>query len=147
MIGVGARAPAFSLSGVSAAGLTAPVLLAFFKITCPTCQLTFPYLQRLADRGGPRVIGISQDDAAGTEEFRQAFGVRFETLLDPAADGYAVSNAYGLTHVPALVLVEADGSVSWKSEGFAKSELENLAVRWGVTLFEASDRVPAYKPG
>jgi peroxiredoxin len=24
-----------------------PVLLAFFKVSCPTCQFTFPFLQRL----------------------------------------------------------------------------------------------------
>jgi peroxiredoxin len=144
---VGAEAPGFSLDGFSLAGLTEPVLLAFFKITCPTCQLAFPYLQRLRDRGGPRIVGISQDGPEGTAEFAGAFGVRFPLVLDPAAAGYAVSNSYGLTHVPSLVLVEPGGRVSWTLEGFGKAELEALAARWGVTLFEAADRVPAFKPG
>jgi peroxiredoxin len=147
MIGVGSAAPVFRLGSFSLENLTAPVLIAFFKIACPTCQLAFPYLQRLAERGGPRIVGISQDDVAGTEEFKAAFGVNFETVRDPPEAGYAVSNAYGLEYVPALLLVEPDGNVSWKSEGFAKADLESLAARWGVTLFDSHDRVPNYKPG
>jgi peroxiredoxin len=140
MAGVGQRAPVFS----PIQGLAAPVLLAFFKIACPTCQMTFPFLQRLADRGGPRIVGVSQDDAEGTAEFKAAFGVRFETVLD---SGYAASNAYGLEYVPTMVLVEPDGRISWKIEAFVKPDLEALAARWGVTLFDAGERVPNYKPG
>jgi len=147
MISVGAAAPVFKLGDFTLEGLARPVLLAFFKITCPTCQLVFPYLQRLVDRGGPRIVGVSQDNAEGTAEFNDAFGVRFETVQDHASEGYAVSNAYGLTHVPSLVLVETDGRISWQSEGFAKAELEDLASRWGVTLFDGADRVPLFKPG
>lgn len=144
MIGVGSEAPVFQLGSFSLSKAAAPVLLAFFKISCPTCQLTFPFLQRLADRGGPRIVGISQDDAGRTAEFNAAFGVRFETLLD---SGYTVSNAYGLEYVPSLFLVEPDGRISWKCEGFAKADLDALAARWGVTLFDSGDRVPNYKPG
>lgn len=140
MIGVGSEAPVFP----PVENLTAPVLLAFFKINCPTCQLTFPYLQRLADRGGPRIVGVSQDDAEDTAEFKAAFGVRFETVLDT---GYPVSRAYGLEYVPSLFLVEPDGRISWRSEAFAKADLEELAGRWGVRIFDAADRVPNYKPG
>lgn len=147
MIGVGASAPPFRLGSFSLAEAGEKVLLAFFKITCPTCQLTFPFLQKLAERGGPRIVGISQDDAAGTAEFNAAFRVRFQTEIDPAGEGYRVSNAYGLTHVPALVLVDGGGRVEWTSEGFSRPDLEALAARWGVTLFDPTDRVPNYKPG
>lgn len=147
MLDEGSSAPPFRLGTFALERLTEPVLLAFFKITCPTCQLVFPFLQRLADRGGPRVVGVSQDDAAGTAEFNSAFGVKFETVSDPAGNGYAVSNAYGLEYVPALFLVESDGRISWKCEGFSRPALEALAARWAVTLFDSSDRVPIYKPG
>ena len=147
MLAEGSPAPAIRLGTFTLENLTAPVLVAFFKITCPTCQLIFPFLQRFADRGGPRVVGVSQDDAEGTAEFNAAFGVQFETVSDPAGDGYVVSNAYELEYVPALFLVEPDGRISWKSEGFSRPALEALAVRWAVTLFDTGDRVPIYKPG
>lgn len=147
MVGAGQLAPPMALAGFSLERLTAPVLLAFFKITCPTCQLTFPFLQRLVDRGGPRVVGISQDGPEGTAEFQEAFGVRFELVYDRAEDGYGTSNAYGLTHVPGLLLVEPEGRIVWTSEGFSRPALEELAARFGVQLFEAGDRVPNFKPG
>jgi peroxiredoxin len=147
MLAAGSAAPPFRLDGFALEERTEAVLLAFFKITCPTCQLTFPYLQRLADRTGMTVIGVSQDGPEGTAEFNEAFGVRFPTVCDPAAGGYAVSNAYGLEYVPALFLVEPDGRIAWRSEGFVKADLEALAGRWGVALFNDGDRVPNYKPG
>ena len=47
-----------------------PVVAAFFKISCPVCQFTFPFLERLYERyGGDGVafLGISQDDARDTK--------------------------------------------------------------------------------
>src|SRR5665213_2106524 len=75
-----------------------PVLLVFFKISCPTCQLTLPFLERF---DSPQVVAISQDDAGGT----RGFGTKLRTVLDTPRT-YPVSNAYGITHVPALFLVE-----------------------------------------
>ncbi|MBM3786473.1 MAG: TlpA family protein disulfide reductase [Acidobacteria bacterium] len=121
-----------------------PLLLAFFKIDCPTCQLTFPYLQRLADRGGRRVVAISQDDAEGTREFHSDFKIALPTLIDSVASRYAVSRAYGLTHVPSLFDIGAGGEIAWSGTGFDKAVLENLA---GGGLFSEADRVPVFKPG
>ena len=59
---VGAQAPSFRLTGVDgcerslAEILTGgPALLAFYKVSCPVCQLTAPYLQRLQDFQVPQV--------------------------------------------------------------------------------------------
>lgn len=153
MLSAGVQAPGFTLSAlsgerVSLASLTAagPVLLAFFKISCPVCQLTLPFLERMAG-GGLNMVAISQDDAADTEEFRSAFGVTFTTLLDQESAGYPVSNAYGITHVPTLFLVEPDGRISMASTGFAKADLEALGMRAGVVPFRADEAVPAWKAG
>ncbi|HEU0120240.1 MAG TPA: TlpA disulfide reductase family protein [Bryobacteraceae bacterium] len=147
MAAVGGIAPGFVLDGFSLRELTYPVLLVFFKISCPTCQLALPYLQRLADEGGLRVVAISQDDPEGTAEFQEAFGTRMEVVFDNAANGYAVSNAYGITTVPAMFLVEPGGRIAWLNEGFVKADLAALALRWGVDLFPSGDRAPEWKPG
>src|ERR1700733_734459 len=86
-------AEARSLEDILAQG---PALLAFYKISCPVCQLTAPYLQRLAANNAIQVIGISQDDANNTRGFMERFGVTFPTLLDLASEGYPASNAYGI---------------------------------------------------
>jgi len=133
-----------SLNGILAKG---PALLAFYKISCPVCQLAFPYLERLSASTSLQVVGISQDDAASTEGFNQRFGVTFPTLLDSAKDGYQVSNAYGISSVPSLFLVEPDGRVSTAFNGFSKRDIEALGSRGGVRIFRPDDNVPEWKAG
>lgn len=161
-LSVGARVPEFELVGIDGRSYrlchpgTAPVLLTFYKNTCPTCQLTVPYLQRLHERieGAPLAFwGISQDSVADTLTFAEEYGATFPLM--PDGQGYPVSKAFGLTSVPTLFLVEPDGTVSWTSLGFVKADLEALAAEFhrrfripGVTpLFVATDDVPALKPG
>ena len=63
-----------------------PVVLAFFKVSCPTCQYAFPFLQRLhkAYGGqGVKLVGVSQNDVKETAAFAKEFGVTFPLLLEP----------------------------------------------------------------
>ncbi len=124
-----------------------PALLVFFKVGCPVCQMTFPFLERLSHNEAVRINAISQDEAGHTQQFNQRFGVTFETLLDASAEGYPASNAYGISSVPTFFLVEEDGSISKCSEGFCKRDLEQLGERVGVKPFRAEDKVPELKPG
>jgi|SRR5579871_4952399 len=150
----GSEAPGFELSklgggteSLSAILARGPAVLAFFKISCPVCQLTFPYLERIAAGTGLQIIGISQDDDGATRAFNERLGVTFETLLDSSADGYPTSNGYGITSVPSLFVVEADGKISKSIAGFSKSEMEELGRRAGRAVFAAGDAVPEWKAG
>jgi len=147
-------APGFRLdeldgAEVTLANLTAggPVLLAFFKISCPVCQLTMPYLDRLHRQGGLRVYGVSQNDADDTREFNRNFGVTFPTLLDSEDAGYPASNAYGISSVPTMFLVAPDGTLERVIEGWNRIDMAALGDRAGMTLFRAEDNVPAWKAG
>jgi len=104
-----------------------PVLAAFFKVSCPTCQYTFPYLERLykAHNDKIAIVGISQNDQRDTAAFLKEYGVTFPTLLDDP-NGYAVSNAYGLTSVPSLFLIGQDGHIEITSVGWVKQEVEDI---------------------
>ena len=154
MLSAGAVAPSFqlqllaggseSLEAILARG---PVLLAFFKISCPVCQLTFPYLERIAAGTGLQLIGISQDDSRATQNFNQHFGITFPMLLDQSKDCYPASNAYGISSVPSLFLVEPDGKISTAFSGFSKRDFEALGERAGVKPFQPSDQVPEWKAG
>jgi peroxiredoxin len=132
-----------------------PVVLAFFKVSCPVCQFTFPFLERLYKRyGGAGVtfLGVSQDDARATRRFVEDHDVTFPVLRDE--EDYPVSNGYGLTNVPTIFLIDTDGSVRVICDGFNKADLEaianKLAARRDVplaALFRADEHVPAHKPG
>jgi peroxiredoxin len=153
MLGDGERAPDFELedlSGVRRGPAPKPVLLAFFKVSCPTCQFTFPFLERLyraAKNGKIGMYAISQDGAESTREFHAEFGISMPTLLDKEEEGYPVSNAYGLTNVPSLFLVEPDGRISQSLMGFDKKGMEELGRRLGAAPFEAGEYVPEWKAG
>ena len=132
------------------------VVVAFFKISCPVCQFTFPFLERLYKRyGGDEVtfLGVSQDDPRDTSRFAKEYGVTFPMVMDDE-NGYVVSNAYGLTNVPTIFLIESDGTVKISCMGFDKKDLEsiaaNLAERKKISLaplFRPDEVVPANKPG
>jgi peroxiredoxin len=123
-----------------------PVALAFFKVSCPVCQLIFPYLERMAASDKVQFLAISQDDARVTGEFRTRFGITFPTVLDESRR-YPASNAFGISSVPSVFLVEVDGTISMAFHGFSKPELERLGERAGVQPFTPQDHVPEWKPG
>lgn len=158
----GATAPQFALKGVdgksaSLAGVLngGPALVAFFKVGCPTCQFTLPFLQRLHETyggAGLSVLGISQDDSTDTRAFMQEFGIRFPVLLDDR--GYAASKAYGLANVPSLFWINPDGKIHATSVGFAKGELEKISAEAALAtgkaakpLFRPGEKIPEFKPG
>lgn len=132
-----------------------PVLLAFFKVSCPTSQFTLPYLERVhqAVKGSRavRLWGISQNDARQTRAFAQEYGLTFSILLDE--DGYAVSNGYGLTNVPTLFLVEPSGAIRLSSVGFNRRDIEDVAAEFGqrtsqtIQVFLPGERIPDSKAG
>jgi peroxiredoxin len=158
----GALAPPFTLEDAEGGSHSlakalehGPVLLAFFKVSCPVCQFTFPFLERLhqAIRGQDQVQiwGISQDDAGDTVEFAQEYGCTFPLLLDEP--GYYVSNAYGLTNVPTLFLVQPDSKIQLGASGFDRKLIEQVAAEFAqltgkaITVFHSADLVPDYQPG
>ena len=161
-INAGNTAPGFTLKSLdgkeySLANLLqkGPVVAAFFKISCPVCQFTLPFIQRLAERYAgdtATILSISQDDAKSTAAFNKEYSLSLATLLDDP--GYAVSNAYGLSMVPTIFLIEPDSKVKVSSMGFDKADLEKIAGALSTRrkiaaapLFHADEVVPASKPG
>ena len=122
----GTKAPEFELKAMAGRRFVlrdelaqGPLVLAFFKVSCPVCQYAFPFLERLerayGHKGG-RIIGVSQDDPKHTAAFTKEFGVTFPVLLDDR-ETYPVSNAYGLTNVPSIFWIGRDcwGRSIWAS--------------------------------
>ncbi len=124
-----------------------PVVLAFFKVSCPVCQYAFPYLERLHKayrQKGYTMVGVSQNDAKDTASFVRQYGVTFPILLDPSRT-YPASNAYGLTNVPTVFWIASDGTIEVSSVGWVKKDFEDVAKR----MAEAGNlpAAPIFKPG
>ena len=153
MLSAGGRAPDFALPGLAGSELSlgemtrsGPVLLAFFKISCPTCQYALPFLERLSTAPQLKVVGISQDNTKSTAEFAREYGLSFPVVLDDAGGGYRVSNAYKITHVPSLFLVEGN-SITEAFSGFSRRDLERIGQRFDARVFLPSEKTPDFRPG
>lgn len=157
MLPAGRQAPDFELTSTSgeteslgAILRERPAVLVFFKINCPTCQLTMPFVQRMANDASPespRLLPISQNNLKDTADFLQHFGLRLPVLLDRAEEGYPVSNNFRIDHVPTFFSIQPDGSIAHSFTGFVKSEMEELGLRFGVQTFRPDEQVPFAKPG
>ncbi len=147
--------PSIALRDETGAPLAAPrgeTLYAVFKTTCPTCELTWPFLERIRRVGGLEVLAVSQDDTRKTRDFAERLGTRLDTAYD--ANPWPASDALGVTNVPTLFRVGADGVVAETLVGFDRERLRALARRAAalagkppVELFLPDDHAPAIKPG
>jgi len=160
----GTKAPEFSLPALGSGGdfslhaalQEGPVLVAFFKVSCPVCQYTFPFLERIHQSQRDQrftMVGISQNNQSETASFLKEYGVTFLTLLDDPK-GYAVSNAYGLTNVPTLFLIGQDGQIEVSSVGWAKQDVEDINRKLAAVqqtavplIFKAGEDVRDFRAG
>jgi len=160
----GVPAPKFKLPDLEASQFSleealkhGPVLLVFFKVSCPTCQFTLPYLERLHQglkgKSVPAIIGISQNNQKDTAAFLRQYGVSFPVLLDDPR-GYPVSNTYGITNVPTLFYIGQDGTIELSSVGWSRKDLEQITQRveqnakvGNVALFRSDEQIPDLKAG
>jgi peroxiredoxin len=150
----GTKAPDFELKAIDGERFVlsqelarGPVVLAFFKASCPTCQYAFPFLERLErayGRQGVRMIGVSQNDPKQTAAFTKEFGVNFPVLLDDT-ETCPVSNAYGLTNVPTVFGIAQGGDIEISSVGWVKADFQEVSRK----MAEARGIPPAsvFNPG
>ncbi len=154
LLSIGSAVPNLSLERLEGGSVrlpdltsAGPALLAFFKVTCPVCQLTLPFLDRLHAAGTLPVYSISQNDPADTSEFNRDFRLSLPTLIDDEDGGFRVSNAFGISTVPTMFLIEPGGAVSRVLEGWRKKEIEDLGRRAGTAIIRPGDNVPEWKAG
>lgn len=160
---VGAKAPDFELKSVYGKRVSlseelsrGAVVLAFFKVSCPTCQYAFPFLERLHKaygNNGVTLLGVSQNDAKDTAAFNKEYGIAFPVLLDDTRS-YVVSNAFGLTNVPSIFYVAQDGNIEISSVGWMKADFEDINRRMAeagriapAVVFSAGESVRDFQAG
>jgi peroxiredoxin len=143
----------FSLRGALARG---PVVAAFFKVSCPVCQYTFPFLERIYRAHGGKgvtIVGVSQNGKKDTAVFMKEYGVTFPVLLDDT-DTYPVSNAYGLTNVPTTFWIAPDGEIEISSVGWDRKEIEEINQKAAKSngegpkpVFRSGEQIPDFRAG
>jgi peroxiredoxin len=159
---VGTTAPDFTLPDMDGkqfslrqAVARGPVVLVFFKVSCPVCQFAFPFIERIykAHGAGVNIVGVSQNDRAETAAFMKEYGVTFPVLLDDTTK-YPVSNAYGLTNVPTIFWIAANGAVEMSSVGWMRKDIEEINLRAAqatdatlMPVFQRNESIPEFRAG
>ncbi|MEW6744678.1 MAG: redoxin domain-containing protein [Planctomycetota bacterium] len=133
-----------------------PALLVFFKADCATSRYLLGLLQRMyrkyTDRPGLsdetfHCVGVSLDDVEATTKLAEELDLEFPLAVESEARD--ASRAYGVARVPAAILVETDGLVAIRSEGFVKADFLEFGRRWAETnevmpyrIFTPGEQVP-----
>jgi peroxiredoxin len=160
-IETGAEAPPFNLPALDGRDLSfprdadgEPLLLVFLRVSCETCDIAFPYINRLRETypDGWQLWAVSQDDAGRSAEYRSRFSIASPVLIDDPE--LAVSRAYDPPSTPTFVLIGTDGRVAYVSEGFAKDDLNEISRRIAayagaeaIEIASADDGNPTMRPG
>ncbi len=159
----GTRAPQFELTARDGAKFSlldalnrGPVLVVFFKISCPVCQYALPYYERIYKAYGDQnvtIIGVSQNQKSDTSEFMKRYGITFPALLDDTKT-FPASNAYGLTTVPTAFWISEDGEIEISSVGWVKQEFEEIARKVATVagtiaqpIFQSGEQIADFRAG
>ncbi len=104
------------------------LLLVFYHSECPTCRMSVPFIGNLARAVRSeriKIWGVSQDGKNESLKFARASGLGMPILVD--ADPYPVSQAYGLTNVPTLFLIDSTHTIIDQCVGFTKDDFVRIA--------------------
>lgn len=124
-------APAFNLQAVSSdfdPGRSGKiVVLDFFSTTCVPCIAELPQLMAassdLRDRGDVQFVLVASDKGDDTPDKFRTFAERRHVNLPLAFDPEGKAHdSFGLTGVPALVIVDRAGRVRFTHEGYNPAE-------------------------
>ena len=162
MLNVGERAPAFELPDLEGRRYRladdlqqGPTLAVCWKSTCGTCDMVFPYLQRLTEAYGSgrwQLLAVSQEGPDESAEFARRLGLTIPVLVE--GEGWPVSKQYDPEATPTLFLIGPDGTIEMTSVGFSKEDLNEISRRLADHLDEApqviaqeDDGNPPFRPG
>lgn len=124
-----------------------PVVVVFFKISCPVCQYALPFVERIYQASGKKnvtFVGVSQNDKKDTATFLKKFGITFPMALENTSS-FPVSNAYGLTNVPTVFWIASSGEIEISSVGWMRRDIEEIN-RKAASATEGT-ALPVFHPG
>lgn len=110
----------------------------FWASWCGPCRQSFPWMNRLQAKFGPRglrVVAVNLDaQAADAQRFLAQVPASFTLAFDPAAES---ARRIGIKAMPSSVLVGADGKVLAVHSGFRDEDIAALEARIAAALSPA----------
>ncbi len=131
----GAAAPQFDLQGmdgaVQLAKLTGKVVYVdFWASWCGPCRQSFPWMNEMQAKYGPRglqIVGINVDaKSEDAKTFLTTTPAKFTIAFDPKG---ATPRQYGIKGMPSSVLIGPDGKVLLEHSGFRDADRAELEAK------------------
>lgn len=158
----GALAPHFTLLGIDGREYALPgdlegkpAVLVFFKDKCDTCDIAFPYINRMCEsypNGDWTLWAVAQEPFEKAKDYADRLAITMPVLID--APEYDVSMTYDPESTPTLFLVDGRGRTLFDTYGFVKDDLNELSRRLAeaigtepVVIAEENDGQPGMRPG
>src|SRR5580693_3742790 len=132
----GDQAPSFSIlkprekaSRYAAGAGGKPSLVIFIETDCPTCRLTIPYINRLAeavDESFANILAVSQDDELATKNLVDEMSMNFPVVIDR---DLGISRLFDPQTVPTIFLLDSQGRITQVEAGFDKAAINSVAAK------------------
>lgn len=107
----------------------------FWASWCGPCRQSFPWMNRLQAKYGPkglRIVAVNLDSqTADAQRFLAERPAQFTLAFDPTAES---ARRFGIKAMPSSVLVGADGRVAATHAGFRDEDLGPLEARIAAAL-------------
>ncbi len=103
------------------------VIMYFWATWCPPCVTASPYIQRFhddfADEQRVVVLGIHFDDQGDPAAYFDENGYTFPNV----DDGREIVEAYGITRIPTILVIDRTGTIVHNQAGFAPGDDKKIA--------------------
>lgn len=113
------------------------VLVDFWAAWCGPCRKSMPMLEELYQKhkdSGFTILAISLDDSIQTAtRFASQFQTTYPLLIDSQAD---IADLYQVIGMPTSYLIDRDGKVIWKHQGFKPADMKKISQQVETALNE-----------
>jgi len=117
-----------------------PTVLIFWATWCPYCKAFMPYLKKIhEDYGSERIliVAVNAKDKDGDKDaYVDALGFPVVAIRE----GDAIAAEYGIRFIPGLMVVDGNGTVSYRRSSTELPPGQTLAQLWSDQVRAALDQ-------
>ena len=117
-----------------------PTVLIFWATWCPYCKAFMPYLKKIHEDYGSEHIQIVAVNAKDKDGDKDAYiaALGFPVVAIPEGDEIAAN--YGVRYIPGLMVVDGNGTVSYRRRSTELPPGKTIAQLWSEQVRAALDR-------